>query len=114
MDGLAFAVLQILYRLDALGVFGFSFLEENEGTVQGSIVDGKEPTFENISSGAYSVSRSLFVYAKNGHFKSTKGMKAFMQELVSDVAVGEDGYLIDKGLIPLNEEELIKVQAAVK
>lgn len=97
----------------ALGIFGYSYLEENGDTIHGSIVDGEEPTFENISDGSYSLCRSLFVYLKNGHIGKTPGLLEFLTELVSTEAAGEYGYLSGKGLIPLPEEELEAVQARV-
>jgi phosphate transport system substrate-binding protein len=85
----------------ALGVFGFSFLDQNEDRIQGSIVDGAEPTFENIADGQYAVSRSLYFYLKKAHVGKVPGLKEFVREFTSDDATGEDGYLADKGLIPL-------------
>ncbi len=90
----------------ALGVFGFSFLDQNGDIVQGSHISDIEPTFENISNGSYGISRSLFVYVKNAHVGVTDGLQEFVNELVSDAAAGEYGYLSEKGLIPLPEEEL--------
>ncbi len=95
---------------DALGIFGFSFLEENGAVVQGSIIEGVEPDFANISDGSYSVSRPLFVYAKNAHATLVKGFREFIKELVSDDAIGQEGYLVEKGLIPLAPDELAKTQ----
>lgn len=89
----------------AVGIFGFSFLEENLDKIQGSMVDGVEPTFEAISSGDYPVSRSLFFYVKREHVGVIPGLQEYVIEFVSDAATGEDGYLIDKGLIPLPSEE---------
>ncbi len=97
----------------ALGIFGFSFLEQNADTVQGSTISGVDPTFENISSGSYGISRSLYVYIKNAHIGITKGLKEFAAELVSEDAAGEYGYLTDKGLIPLSEDELKEMQERV-
>ncbi len=97
----------------ALGIFGFSFLEQNSDTIQGSLIAGKEPTFENISNGSYGISRSLYVYFKKGHIGKTKGLLEFAQELVSDEAAGEYGYLADKSLIPLPEDELKVMQQRV-
>jgi phosphate transport system substrate-binding protein len=94
---------------DAVGIFGYSFLEENSSTLQGHKIDGVEPTFENISSGAYPASRPLFVYVKNAHFKTTTGLKEFAQELISEKAIGQEGYLVEKGLIPLTAEEFATV-----
>lgn len=97
----------------ALGIFGFSFLEENASVVQGAAIDGSAPTFENITSGKYPISRTLFVYVKGEHLKTVPGIKSFLTELVSDDASSEDGYLALQGLIPLHEDERRKVQVKV-
>ncbi|MCR9095957.1 MAG: PstS family phosphate ABC transporter substrate-binding protein [bacterium] len=85
----------------ALGIFGFSFLDQNEDKIQGSIVDGAEPTFENIADGQYAISRSLYFYLKKAHVGKVPGLQEFVSEFTSDNASGEEGYLADKGLIPL-------------
>ncbi len=90
---------------DAFGIFGFSFLDQNADKVQGSIVDGKEPTFENIASGAYGVSRPLFFYVKNEHVGTVPGIQEFLAEFTSEQAWGEEGYLTDRGLIPMPAAE---------
>ncbi len=90
----------------ALGIFGFSFLDQNQDQIQGSVVDGNEPTFENIAAGAYSISRSLFFYVKKAHVGEVPGIQEFVAEFTSDRAAGPDGYLIDKGLIPLPDKAL--------
>ena len=90
---------------DAFGVFGFSFLDQNEDRVQGSLVDGVEPTFENIADGNYPVSRPLYFYVKKAHAEMIPGIKEYLLEFTSDKAWGEEGYLIDKGLIPMPEAE---------
>ena len=94
----------------ALGVFGFSFLDQNGDIVQGSLIGDTEPTFENISNGSYGISRSLYVYVKNGHVGKTAGLQEFVTELISDGAAGEYGYLSEKGLIPLPADELEVMQ----
>ncbi|MEQ8696903.1 MAG: PstS family phosphate ABC transporter substrate-binding protein, partial [Bauldia litoralis] len=99
---------------DALGVFGFSFLDQNSDKVQGSIVDGVEPTFENISAQKYPVSRSLFFYVKKAHIGQIPGIKEYVQAFMDAKASGTDGYLGDKGLIPLPAGEYKKYQAAAK
>ncbi len=98
---------------DTLGVFGYSFLDQNLGSVQGSLVNGVEPTFENIASGEYSVSRPLFVYVKTAHIGVVDGIKEFVSELVSDDAIGEEGYLTEKGLIPMGDDERTELQKRV-
>jgi phosphate transport system substrate-binding protein len=99
---------------DAVGIFGFSFLEENGDKVQGSIIDGTAPTFESIASGDYPVSRPLYFYIKGAHVGKIPGIKEYALEFVSDRAMGEDGYLPEKGLIPLEEEALEQVQQDVR
>jgi len=95
----------------AVGVFGFSFLDQNADKIQGSLVGGVEPTFENIASGKYGISRSLFFYVKKSHIGQVPGLKEYMAEFTSDAAAGEEGYLADKGLIPLTDEERKVVRA---
>ena len=89
----------------ALGVFGFSFLDQNADKIQGSLVDGVEPTFEDIASGEYGVSRSLYFYVKNQHIGVIPGIDKFIKEFTRDSTWGPDGYLVDKGLIPLPKDE---------
>ena len=86
---------------NALGVFGFSFLDQNSDAIKGATVDGVEPTFDNIADGAYPVSRSLYYYIKVAHVGVVPGIVEYAAEFTSDDAAGEDGYLSDKGLIPL-------------
>ena len=94
----------------ALGIFGFSYLEENLNTLHGSIIEGQEPTFENVASGAYPVSRSLYFYVKKAHVGVIPGIKEFISEFTSEKAMGDEGYLADKGLIPLPKAEREKVR----
>lgn len=90
---------------NAFGIFGFSFLDQNADKLQGAQVDGEFPTFEKIAAGDYGVSRSLFIYAKKEHVGVIPGMEEFISEYTSDGAWGPDGYLADKGLIPLPDAE---------
>ena len=96
-----------------MGVFGYSFLEENTDKLQGASVDGVEPDFDTISSGKYPVSRPLFVYAKKAHIGVVPGMKEFMAEYVSDRSMAEGGYLEKKGLVAMPKAELQKVRSQV-
>ena len=89
----------------AFGIFGFSFLDQNADKIQGSLVGGEAPTFENIAAGKYPVSRPLYFYVKNAHVGVVPGMSEFLAEFTSDKAWGEEGYLGDKGLIPMPPEE---------
>jgi phosphate transport system substrate-binding protein len=85
----------------AVGVFGYSFLEENADRVQGSIVEGFEPSFDNIAALRYPISRPLFFYVKKAHVGVIPGLRELVAEFTSDRAMGEEGYLADIGLIPL-------------
>lgn len=96
----------------AYGIFGFANVEENAAKIKAIAVDGVVPTFETIASGDYKVARPLFVYAKKQHVGTIPGMAEFVDEYTSEKAVGEDGYLADKGLIPLPGEEGEKIRAA--
>ncbi len=98
-------VQKLVANPDAFGIFGFSFLDQNLDKLQGSMINGEEPSFENIADGAYPVSRSLYFYVKNAHVGVIPGIKEYVDEFTSDAAIGEDGYLADKGLIPLPEED---------
>jgi phosphate transport system substrate-binding protein len=98
---------------NAVGIFGYSFLEENLNTLHGATVDGVTPTFENIASSKYPVSRALFIYVKKAHIGVIPGLAEFVQEFTSDKAFGDEGYLVDKGLVPLPAAEAKKVRADV-
>ena len=93
---------------DAVGIFGFSFLDQNTDKIQGSYVDGVEPTFEAIADGKYPVSRPLFFYVKKAHVGTIPGIVEFVSEFTSDKAWGPDGYLADKGMIPMPDDERAK------
>ncbi len=97
----------------AFGIFGFSFLDQNSDTLQGSIIDGQGPTFEAIADGSYPVSRPLYFYVKNSHVGKVPGILEFLTEYTSEDAMGEEGYLTDKGLIPLGEDKLATVRSNV-
>ncbi len=88
----------------ALGVFGYSFLEQNADKVQGSLVDGVEPTFDSIADGDYPVSRPLYFYVKKAHMGQIPGVAEFVAEFTDIDTMGPEGYLTDRGLIPLDDD----------
>jgi len=90
---------------NAYGIFGFSFLDQNADKVRGAVVNDVEPEFENIAAGDYKISRSLFFYVKKEHVGVIPGIEEFVEEFTSEDTWGEDGYLADKGLIPLPDED---------
>ena len=105
-------VQKLVANPDAFGVFGFSFLDQSADSVQGSAVDGVAPTFESISDASYPVSRSLYFYVKTAHVGVIPGVVEFVDEFTSERAWGPEGYLADKGLIPLPGAERAAVRAA--
>ena len=107
-------VQKLVANPNALGVFGYSYLEENQDKIHGSEVGGMAPTFENVASGKYPVSRPLFIYVKNAHVKSIPGIREYVAEFMSDKAIGDEGYLADRGLIPAPPAEREKFRSDAK
>ena len=99
---------------NAFGIFGYSFLEQNANTIKDVQIDGVKASYETIADGTYKVSRPLFVYAKKQHIGQIPGMAEFITEYVSDKALGEDGYLAEKGLVTLPGEQADKTRAVAK
>lgn len=101
-------VQKLVANPNALGVFGFSFLDQNADKVQGSKVDGVDITFDSIADGSYSVSRPLYFYVKKAHVGAIPGIEGYLKEFTSARAWGDEGYLAEKGMIPMSEAEHVK------
>ncbi len=99
---------------NAFGIFGFSFLDQNADKVHGAIIDEVEPTFELIAAGEYPVARSLYSYIKKEHVGVIPGMEEFAAEFTKENTWGNDGYLADKGLIPLPAAERSAIAVSTK
>ena len=100
------AIVQTLTKTpNALGVFGYSFLENNLDSVKAATIDGVAPSFETISNGSYPVSRSLYIYVKKANIGVIPGLREYVDAFVSDAATGKGGYLQQRGLIPLHPDE---------
>jgi len=99
---------------NAFGIFGFSFLDQNMEKVKGSLIDGVAPTFDAIADGDYPVSRPLFFYVKKAHVDVIPGLRGYLREFTSERAWGEEGYLSDRGLIPMPAVERGEVAANVR
>lgn len=97
---------------NAFGIFGFSFLDQNADKLQGAEVDGVAPEFEKIASGDYEVSRSLYFYVKKEHVGVIPGIAEYVTEFTSEGAWGDDGYLAEKGLIPLPKADRDAIAAS--
>lgn len=107
-------VQKLQANANAFGIFGFSFLDQNMEKVKGASIDGVVPTFDAIADGDYPVSRPLFFYAKKAHVDVIPGLRGFLREFTSERAWGEEGYLSDRGLIPMPDEERLSVAANVR
>ncbi len=96
----------------AFGIFGFSFLDQNLDKVRGAAIDGVAPTFDAIADGRYPISRPLYFYIKKAHVGMIPGLEEFLVELTSERTLGDEGYLVDRGLIPLPSAERENGKAA--
>ena len=107
----------IVQRLESdpnsVGIFGYSFLYENSDKLKGVKVSGVEPSFDTIADASYPVSRPLYFYVKNAHRDVIPGMKEFLEEYMSEAALGSDGYLAERGLTPLSDAKREELAAAV-
>jgi phosphate transport system substrate-binding protein len=106
------AIVQTLSRTPgSLGVFGFSFLEQNLDTVKPETIDGVAPSADTIADGSYPLARSLYIYVKKQHVGVTPGLEQFVMEFMSEAAAGRGGYLQDRGLVPLPADQLTAQRA---
>ncbi|WP_207455903.1 substrate-binding domain-containing protein [Azospirillum sp. SYSU D00513] len=97
----------------AFGAFGYSFYDQNRDKLKTAKVNGVEVSPETVQAGKYPISRMLYVYAKNAHVGTIPGMREFLAEYTSERAMGDEGYLADKGLIPEPKAERDNVRSSV-
>jgi len=95
---------------DAVGVFGFSYLDANRDRVTGLSMNGVEPTYENIAQFKYIGARPLFIYVKNAHLDAIPGLREFVAEWMTSAIPG--GPLADVGLVPSPEDVMARSNAA--
>ena len=95
----------------SVGVFGFSYLEENVDKVRGLPMNGVEPTYENIASFAYPGARPLYVYVKKAHMRAIPGLKDYLDEWVANW--GEDGLLAGIGLVSMSPEKKAEMERRI-
>ncbi len=104
----------IVQRLNAdptaMGIFGYSFLFENSDTLKPVTINGVEPNEDTIASGDYPISRPLYFYVKNAHRGVIPNLDEFLEEYMSEDAMGPGGYLSERGLVPLGDERRAEVQ----
>ncbi|PKP74653.1 MAG: phosphate ABC transporter substrate-binding protein [Alphaproteobacteria bacterium HGW-Alphaproteobacteria-6] len=104
----------IVQRLEAdphaIGIFGYSFLYENQDKLTGIPVNGVAPSSETIADFSYGVARPIYFYVKNAHRGVIPGLDEFIAEYVSDTAIGDGGYAQERGLTVLAPDLLIEQQ----
>ena len=98
---------------EALGIFGYSFLYENEDRLEGVVIEGVEPSPETIGDFSYPLARPLFIYIKNAHRGVIPGLDEFLAEYASEEALGPGGYLEERGLVVLPDEQRARVRKAI-
>jgi phosphate transport system substrate-binding protein len=96
-----------------LGIFGYSFLVGHGARLGAVAVEGVAPTREAISADRYPLARPLFLYVKRPNLEQVPALKAFLDEYLSDAAMGAEGYLVRGGLVPLEPGRLRLVRDAV-
>ncbi len=99
---------------DAVGIFGYSFLDQNRDSLKAASIDGKQISYDSIANGSYPLARPLYFYVKNSHLEQIKGIKEYVAEFASDAALSSEGYLADKGLVALPAGEKQSAIAAAK
>ncbi len=104
-------IQKLVANKGAYGIFGYSYLDSARDKIQGAVVNGVEPTFENIATDKYKISRSLFFYVKKAHVGVIPGLKEYLAEFTSEKAFGGEGYLVDKGLIPLEAKDRTTIRS---
>ena len=94
------AIIQIIRASPyALGIFGYSFYDQNRALVNGVKIGSAKPSFDAINSGEYPLARSLYFYVAAD--RADRGVADYVLEFVGESAIGAFGYTTDKGLIPL-------------
>ncbi|QIQ87290.1 substrate-binding domain-containing protein [Erythrobacter sp.] len=96
----------------AVGIFGYSYLEENEDLVKALPLKGVVPTSETIADGSYPAARPLYIYVKKAHVGVTPGLEDYLAQWAA--SWGEGGPLANIGLVPATEEARAESAAAVE
>ena len=99
---------------NTIGVFGYSFLEENTSKLKGISINGVQPTYQSISSFQYPGARPLYIYVKNAHVRAIPAIRAFIAEFTKESAIGPNGYLKQLGLVAAPAGVRAKSQQAAR
>ena len=97
---------------NAMGIFGYSFLFENQDTLKDVSIGGVPANLDTIATFDYPIARPLYIYIKNAHRGVIPNLQEFVAEYMSDDAIGADGYLSERGLVVQADDALAATQAA--
>jgi phosphate transport system substrate-binding protein len=97
-----------------LGIFGYSFLEENVNKVKGVTINGVAPTYQTISTFKYPGARPLYIYVKNAHVRAIPAIRAFVAEMTKESAIGPKGYMLSGGLVSAPAQVRARAQLAAR
>jgi phosphate transport system substrate-binding protein len=115
MDEYTMSIIETLESNSmTFAILDYSFLERYADRLMGSRVDGVFPTSETIASGEYPLARAIYLYVKSDELKSESKLKAYLNELVSDLAMGKDGYLKEYGLVPVSQDQRKKAEELIQ
>jgi phosphate transport system substrate-binding protein len=107
-------VQKIEANAGTIGIFGYSYLEENLNRIKGLTINGVQPTYDNISSFKYPGARPLYVYVKNAHVAAIPAVRAYVAEFTKESAFGPNGYLRQAGLIAAPNGVRARAQQAAR
>ncbi|WP_271758305.1 substrate-binding domain-containing protein [Candidatus Anaplasma sp. TIGMIC] len=107
-------IQKISKNSNALGILSFSFLIKNQNEIQGNKIAGVAPEYDTIASGKYVLSRPIYIYVKKQHLESTAGLREFVKEVLRPESVGQNGYLVNLGFIPLDDRTLSETRRRVE
>lgn len=89
----------------AVGVTGWHAAADSRVGLKTLAVEGTPPSPLAIATGVYPLSRPLFVYFKKSRLESLPAIQGYVNEVTSDAAWGEGGYLSNAGLVPMMLDE---------
>lgn len=107
-------VQKLAANANTVGIFGYSFLEENAAKLKGISINGVQPTYETISSFKYPGARPLYIYVKNAHVRAIPAIRAFVAEMTKESAIGPNGYMRQGGLVAAPAGVRAKSQQAAR
>ena len=107
-------VQKLAANTGTLGIFGYSFLEENASKVKGVTINGVAPNYQTISTFKYPGARPLYIYVKNAHVRAIPAIRAFVAEMTKESAIGPKGYMLAGGLVAAPAPVRARAQIAAR